>query len=59
MTIEDLHQPGEIEQRSTQPVNLIDDDTINPSRFDVGEQLPESGAVERGAGETTVIITRG
>src|SRR5690348_6356199 len=49
---------GKIGERAGQPVDLVDDDGIDPPRRDVREQLVQSGPVHRRAGEPAVIIRR-
>ena len=39
MGIECLDQLGEIGQRPGQPIDLIDDDHVDPSRLNIDEQL--------------------
>src|SRR6266446_1979775 len=38
LCVEDLDQPGKIGERTGQPVDLVDDDDIDPAGLDVGEQ---------------------
>src|SRR5215469_2884014 len=57
--VEDLDDLGKISERAGQPVNLVDDDRIDPPRSDVGEQPLQSGPIDRRAGEPTVIISLG
>src|SRR5271169_7034629 len=40
-------------------VDLVDDDDIDPSRREIGEQLLQSGPIDRGAGEPAVVISLG
>src|SRR5215831_17695855 len=48
---------GKISQRAGQPVDLVDDDSIDPSCRDVGERLLQSGPVHRRAREPAIVIT--
>ena len=57
--IEDLDDLDKIGKRAGQPVDLVDDDGIDPTRRDVGEQPLQSGAIDRRAGEPAVIISLG
>ena len=57
--IEDLDDLGKIGERTGQPVDLVDDDNIDPSRREIGEQLLQSGPIDRGAREPAVIISLG
>ena len=38
LCIEDLDQPGKISERPRQPVDLVDDDGIDPAGPDIGKQ---------------------
>ena len=55
--IEDLDDLGKIGERAGQPVDLVDDDGIDPPRRDVREQLLQSGPIHRRAGEPAVVIS--
>jgi hypothetical protein len=57
--IEDLDDLGKIGERAGQPVDLVDDDNINPPRSDVGEQPLRSRPIHRGAGEPAIVISLG
>jgi hypothetical protein len=57
--VEDLDDLGKISQRAGQPVDLVDDDRVNPTRRDVGEQPSQRRPIDRRAGEPAVVITRG
>jgi hypothetical protein len=56
MGIECLDQLGEVGERAGQPVDLIDDDHIDPSRLDVDEQLLQGRPNHRPAGEAAVVV---
>ena len=56
--VENLDDLGKISQRAGQPVDLVDDDRIDPTRRDVGEQPLQSGPIHRGTGEPAVVISR-
>jgi hypothetical protein len=38
LSIEDLNEPSEIGERPSEPVDLVDDDGIDPTGPDIGEQ---------------------
>ena len=56
MGIECLDQLGEVGERAGQPIDLIDDDHVDPSRLHVGEQLLQRRPIHRPAGEAAVVI---
>ena len=56
--IEDLDDLGEIGERPGQPVDLVDDDDVDPPRLDVGEQPLQRRPLHRGAGEPAVVVSR-
>ena len=56
MGIERLDQLGEVGERAGQPIDLIDDDHVDPSRLHVGEQLLQGWPIHRPAGEAAVVI---
>jgi hypothetical protein len=58
MCIEDLDDLGKIGERAGQPVDLVDDDGVDPPRREVSQQLLQSGPINRGAREPAVIISR-
>ena len=57
--VEDRHDPGEVGERSGQPVDLVDDHRIDLAGLDVGEQLAEGRAVHRAAGIAAVVVAGG
>ena len=57
LRIEDLDDLGKISQRAGEPVDLVDNDRIDPTRRDVGEQPLQSRPIDRRAGEPAVVIT--
>ena len=59
MLVEQLDQLGEIRQRPGQPVDLVDDDDVDLAGPDLGQQLLQGRAVERGPGKAAVVITVG
>jgi hypothetical protein len=56
--VEDLDDLGKIGERAGQPVDLVDDDGVDPSCSNIGEQLLQSGAIHRRTGEPAVVISR-
>jgi hypothetical protein len=54
-----LHQPREVKQRSAQPVDLIDNHTIDPLGLDMAEQALQSGPLQVGAAEAAIVVTFG
>jgi hypothetical protein len=57
--VEELNQLGKISQRPGQPVDLIDHDNVDLARADFREQRLQGRAVERGTGESAIIIAAG
>src|SRR5215472_6807517 len=57
--VEDLDDLRKIGERAGQPVDLVDDDRIDPTRCDVGEQPLQSRPIHRRAGEPAIVITNG
>src|SRR5262249_8487165 len=53
---EDFDDLGKISQRAGEPVDLVDNDRIDPTRRNVGEQPLQSRPIHRRAGEPAVII---
>ena len=47
---------GEIGERPAEPVDLVDDDHVDQSGLDVGEQSLERRAVQGAAGDTAVVV---
>ena len=47
--------PGEVEQRTTQPVHLVDQQAIHLAGLDLFKQLLQRGTVHVAAAETAVI----
>ena len=56
MGVECLDQLGEVGERAGQPINLIDDDHVDPSRLHVNEQLLQRRPIHRPAGEAAVVV---
>ena len=56
MSLEDFEHPREVQQRSTQPVDLVDHDALDLPGFNVRDQTPKRGAIHVPARETTVVV---
>ena len=54
--VEELDQPGKIGERSGQPVDLVDDDDVDPAGPDIGEQALQRGSLQIAAGEPAIVI---
>src|SRR5467141_2579196 len=54
--IEDLDQPGKIGERAGQPVDLVDDDDVDPAFPDVGEQALQRRPLHIAAGEPAILV---
>jgi len=57
--IEGFDQLGEVRQRTGQPVDLVDNDDVNPTGVDILQELLEGRAVEITAGISGVVIVLG
>src|SRR3984885_5296090 len=57
MGIERLDQLGEVGERAGQPIDLIDDDHIDPSCLHIDEQLLQRWPLHRPAGKAAVVVT--
>ncbi len=56
MLVEDLHDPGEVEQGPGQAVDLVDDHAVDPPRLDVGHEPLQRRPVHVAAGEAAVVV---
>ena len=56
MGVEQLDQLGEIGERAGQPVDLVDDDDVDPALPDVVQQGLQGGTVERAAREAAIVV---
>jgi hypothetical protein len=54
--IEDLDQPGEVGQRSGQPVDLVGHHHLDPAGADIGEKALQGRALHRAAREPAIIV---
>ena len=59
MSIEDLDHLGEIGERAGQPVDLVDDDDVDPPGLDVGKQALQRRALQGGARDAAIVVTGG
>src|SRR5947208_12176711 len=57
--IQDLDDFGKIGERAGQPVDLVDDNGIDPTRRNVGEQSLQSRSLHRRAGEPAIVVSFG
>jgi hypothetical protein len=55
--VECLDQLGEVGERTGQPIDLIDDDNVDPSGLDIDEQFLQSRSIHRTAGKTAIVVT--
>jgi hypothetical protein len=56
MGVEQLHQLGEVCQGTGEPVDLVDDDNVDPAVPDISQQSLERGTLGRAAGIAAVIV---
>src|SRR5205823_184336 len=59
MRIEQLDHLREISERAGEPVDLVDQHDIDCPRPNIGQELLQSGAVERSAGECPIVVAAG
>src|SRR5208283_2651218 len=57
MGVERLDQLGEVGERSSQPIDLINDDDVDPSGLHIDEQFLQSGPIHRAAGKAAIVVT--
>jgi hypothetical protein len=50
---------GEISERAGQPVDLVNQHNVDSARPDIGQELLQRRAVERGTGECAVVVRPG
>jgi hypothetical protein len=48
--VEEFDQPGKIGERAGEPVNLVDDDDVDPAGPDIGEQILQRRPLHIAAG---------
>ena len=49
-SIEELDEPGKIGERSGKPVDLVDDDDVDPAAADIGKQALQRRPLQIAAG---------
>ena len=54
--LEALHHLGEIEERSTQPIELVTDHDVDGARIDIGEETLQRRPLHVGARVATVVV---
>ena len=59
MGIEQLDELGEISKRAGQPIDLVNQHNVDRACPDIRQELLQSGAIERGAGECAIVVTAG
>ena len=57
MGVECLNQLGEVGERSGQPIDLIDDDDVDPSGLHIDEQFLQGRPIHRAAGKAAIVKT--
>jgi hypothetical protein len=57
--IEQFDELGEISERAGQPIDLVNQHNVDRARPDIGQELLQSGPLERGAGECAVVVAAG
>jgi hypothetical protein len=56
LCVEELDEPGEIGERSGQPVDFVDDNDVDPAGPDIGEQALQRGPLQIAAGEPAIVV---
>ncbi len=59
MGVERLDQLGEVGKRTRQPIDLVDNDDVHLALPHLGEELLQSRAIQRCAGQSAVVIALG
>ena len=54
-----LDELGKIRERAGQPVDLVNQHNVDFARVDIGQELLQRGALERGARECAVVVAAG
>ena len=57
MSVEQFDQLGEVGERARQPVDLVDDDHVDPVSANVVEQPLERRPLHRAAGIAAIVVT--
>jgi hypothetical protein len=56
MAVDDLHDPGEVEERAAKAVDLVDDDAVDLPALDRGEEPFERWPIHASAREAAVVV---
>jgi hypothetical protein len=56
VSIKELQQLAEVEERAGEPVNLVDNDAVDAPFLDMRQQALQAGAFNVGSGEAAVIV---
>ena len=59
LLVEGLHHLGEVEQRSAQAVDFVDDDAVNAPGVNVVQEALQGGPVHIGSGEAAIVVGAG
>lgn len=59
VTLEEIHQPDEIEKGAADPVELVDDDDLDEAILDIRDQLVERRPVEGRSGAPAILVSFG
>src|SRR5712672_704433 len=54
--VEEFDQPGKIGERAGQPVDLVDDNNVDPAGPDISEQALQRWPLHIAAGESAIVI---
>jgi hypothetical protein len=54
--IEGLHDSREVQQRSTQSVNFVDDNAVDASGLDILEETVQGGAFQASTRESAIVV---
>jgi hypothetical protein len=57
--VEHLHDPGEVEQRTGQAVDLVDHHAVDQAIADILQQLLQRWALHVGAGVAAIVVAIG
>src|SRR5208282_2327381 len=55
LDVEDLDQPRKIGERAGEPVDLVDDDDVDPAGSDIGEQVLQRRTLHVAAREPAIV----
>jgi hypothetical protein len=54
--VEEFDQPGKIDERAGQPIDLVDDHDVDPADPDIGDQVLQGGSLQTATGEAAIVI---